>query len=248
MPGVAFTNRLGHLRPYDLQFVLEEILNTIEFDDFDKRNAIEWFCRKAQETNDYIYLLKLYTAETGFYKKLNKTIAKNEAFLRNSELMMPWALYFAGMLCRNPLLDRHRFQGQMYRGMRISNEDLCAYQSDATVISKAFLSTSKNRQIAEIFSGWNDDDPNDKDTFPVLCTYTILDRQSAIDLEEASEFPEEEEVLIMPSTVFRVINIQKYYHPIKYEIQLEEVSDPDAEEPVIPLPKYPTSWQKIASE
>jgi hypothetical protein len=248
VPDVAYTNRLGHLRPYSLEYVLDEFKVTKELEHCGHRNIIDWFCTKAQETNNPIYLLKLYTAETGFYKTLNRIMATNEGFLKNAELIMPWALYFAGMLCRNSVLEAYRFQGQTYRGMRIRDQDLRAYQIGGTIINKGFLSTSRNRHIAEIFSGWNDDDPNDRSTYPVLCMYKIIDRQSSIDLKEASEFPDEEEVLIMPSTVFRVINIQKHSHHTKYEIQLEEETDPNANEPVISLPQCPSWWQRDVQE
>jgi hypothetical protein len=223
---------------------LDEFKVTKELEHCGHRNIIDWFCTKAQETNNPIYLLKLYTAETGFYKTLNRIMAKNEGFLKNAELIMPWAFYFAGMLCRNSVLEAYRFQGQTYRGMRIRDQDLRAYQIGGTIINKAILLTSRNRHIAKIFSGWNDDDPNDRSTYPVRCMYKIIDRQSSIDLEEASEFPDEEEVLIMPLTVFRMINIQKHSPHTKYEIQLEEETDPNANEPVISLPQCPSWWQK----
>ncbi|CAF4863782.1 unnamed protein product [Rotaria sp. Silwood1] len=222
-------------------------MHTKELKRCERRNLIDWLCTKAQETKDPIYLLKLYTAETGFYKILNHTMAKNEAYLKHAEVIMPWAVYFAGMLCRNSFPEPYRYQGQTYRGMRINKKDLRAYKIGIAIVNKAFLSTSKNRSIAEIFSGWNDD-LTDRSTFPVLCIYKIIDRQSSIDLEEVSEFPDEEEVLIMPSTAFRVINIQKHSHHSKYEIELEEETDPNKNVPVIPLPKYPAWWQRNVQE
>ncbi|CAF3768460.1 unnamed protein product [Rotaria sp. Silwood1] len=228
-PSVAYTNRLGHLRPCDLESVVNEFMHTKELKRCERRNLIDWLCTKAQETKDPIYLLELYTAETGFYKILNHTMAKNEAYLKHAEVIMPWAVYFAGMLFRNSFPEPYRYQGQTHRGMRINKKDLRAYK------------------IAEIFSGWNDD-PTDRSTFPVLCIYKIIDRQSSIDLEEVSEFPDEEEVLIMSSTAFRVVNIQKHSHHSKYEIELEEETDPNKNVPVIPLPKYPAWWQRNVQE
>lgn len=58
---------------------------------------------------------------------------------------------------------------------------------------------------------------------PVLCTLKILNRRTALDIHQISEFPNEDEVLILPYTAFTIVNIKEIsVAPSRFEIELQE--------------------------
>jgi hypothetical protein len=98
------------------------------------------------------------------------------------------------------------FTGQVYRGVVMSEEDLFKFVVGSRIMNTTFLSTSKDKDVAEIFSG------KKKEKLAVLCTYFIhgkKDRRTALNIENISWFPPEREVLILPLSAFYVQSVQK---------------------------------------
>jgi hypothetical protein len=98
-----------------------------------------------------------------------------------------------------------------------------SYSVENSILNKSFVSTSKDRSIANMFADYNQQQ-NSK--IPVLLIYTIKKNQTAIDIEHISTIKDEEEVLILPFSVFQVKNkIEKNSSSILIEIHLEECQD-----------------------
>jgi hypothetical protein len=131
-----------------------------------------------------------------------------------------WAMYFAGIVSRDTALDHLRWAGDAttsvtYRGMNITETDLAAYEVGEKIMNRSFLSTSKDRGIAENFL-----QTAVTGKLPVLCTYTIIDKRAALDVHSISEFAHEQEVLIVPWMAF-VVKRKDLKNPI--EIDLEQL-------------------------
>jgi hypothetical protein len=84
------------------------------------------------------------------------------------------------------------------------------------------VSTSKDRSIAQVFAG----NSLHETSVPVLLKYIIKQNQTAIDIEHMSTIQDEQEVLILPFSVFRIKNqIETNGEPRLVEIDLEECED-----------------------
>ncbi|CAF1018046.1 unnamed protein product [Adineta ricciae] len=88
-------------------------------------------------------LLRLYSLETPFYKSLNRN---------NSDVL------FMPLLLRLQSLEDRTFQGQSFRGLTMTNEDLKAYQwalhnKSSLIRTSSFCSTSLEEQVARQFIG-----------------------------------------------------------------------------------------------
>ena len=111
-----------------------------------------------------------------------------------------------------------RYQGNTYRGMRLTLDELAQYQHQSYVTSKAITSTSKLRHVAQNFidQGPRPDQMVDVMFIYVVDSYTTL---FALDIHRFSLIPEEEEVLLMPGILFTVGQI-KVNGPYSVEIEM----------------------------
>ena len=73
-------------------------------------------------------------------------------------------------------------------------------------MNTTFLSTSKDKQAAELFSEKN------QEKFAVLCTFVIRggnNRRTALNIEHISWFHQEQEVLLLPFSAFYIQSVTK---------------------------------------
>ncbi|CAF4575136.1 unnamed protein product, partial [Didymodactylos carnosus] len=123
--------------------------------------------------------------------------------------------------------------------MRITQNDLDQYKLHHHILNHSFLSTSIDRQVAEMFAGEGEQSqmrhtPGDNRAlqYSCLCQYLIKQNSTAIDTQNLSMRPDEKEILIIPFTVFNVTKIKQNYlddstAAISIEIELEECEDPN---------------------
>ncbi|CAF4287714.1 unnamed protein product [Adineta steineri] len=97
----------------------------------------------------------------------------------------------------------YHYSGTTYRGMLITLEELEAYKLDAIFVNKAFQSTSKSHSTAVDFS--TPIDPSKTTKKSVIIIYEIRNPTSALDIGRLSLYPEEEEVLMVPGCLFKVV-------------------------------------------
>jgi len=125
-------------------------------------------------------------------------------------------------------LSLYRFRGHSYRGMMLTRDDLNAYRwahdHAAIVETRTLQSTSKQRNIAEFFIGPSSQDGSILST---IVKYTFAEIcPTAIDLSSDIAYFPEEEVLVLPFTLFRVTSIIEEYTENmlpKYEITMRNV-------------------------
>ncbi len=180
--------------------------NYIEKDLKDIRgiDEIKQYFDMAIKQKDPIYLLKAYTAETDFYSILNVHLAQIQLESLNNQENLSRA-YFIGILAHHLTLEKFSFTGTVYRGMIISNNDLKQYKKGTRILTKTFSSSSKLLDIATTFHTKKEDI---MDRLPMLCIYEIRNRRTALDIENISLFQYEQEVLILPYSAFKIIDIK----------------------------------------
>ncbi|CAF1026333.1 unnamed protein product [Rotaria magnacalcarata] len=174
---------------------------------------------KAANKKDPKFLLQAYTAETEFYRVLNVNLAQAHLDETGSVTLQinKYCSWIVGIIAHHPCLDRFNFSGKCYRGMSINKSDLEKYKEGTRILTKSFLSSSKDRDVATNFA----DTSASNDKISVLCIYDVRNRRSALHLAEISMFPDEKEVLIMPYTAFKIMEVAHLYgHNVKIEAEI----------------------------
>ena len=215
-------------QPYSdiIAFLREHYLSddlTREF--LSKRDSavIEWFFDQAVAKNDVKYIVKAYTSVTQFYAMVNNHFA---GFLlrffrwnydnQHTNTIEKSVGYLASIFVYHPDLRSHSFTGKTHRGMIICEHELRIYTVGKRLLNKSFLSTSTDRSVAEAYAGVGNSQrmrrslDNNLIQFMVICTYNIINENTALSICSTSEVPEEQEVLIMPLSAFQVKSVNQY--------------------------------------
>ena len=198
---------------------------------------ILWFFRLAYEQNDATFIVKAYTSTTQFCAIVNKDLAqyllKYFRFDNERGVIEQSAAHLASIFIHRSELRSMTFIGTVYRGLLLLQSDLDIYTEKKCLLNKSFLSTSKERRIALVFGG-AENSKNMRTTmektplqYTALCIYKIKNANTAIDIADISENPDESEVLIMPLCAFQVQSVRRDEdnNDIQIEIVLEELSD-----------------------
>ncbi|UJR17639.1 hypothetical protein I4U23_004535 [Adineta vaga] len=168
---------------------------------------------EARRRNSIVPLIELYTDEiAGFYRFCNQQLTRstNDA-AKSPHLCDRFILEF---YIRHHELRQRSFIGTVYRGATLSENDLTVYKhamsSDPPGVLglKAFTSTSIDPLVALRFANNNPSTDGHKN---VLFVFEIQKVTSTIfGIEDISQFIQEREVLILPSNLFIVTNIQEH--------------------------------------
>jgi len=175
---------------------------------------------EAFEKNDVTKVILAYTLDGPFFRLLNHHLAiiicadnVEQMKMRKTVKMHYWEgpLDIATIFVCHPDLERFCFkQGSVFRGMCIEKEeDLIPYRTIGNrFLNKTFVSTSKNPEVAKMFSGIDANTQPSK--ISCLFRYTIVEsvRRTALDIYSLSNFSYEEEVLILPYATFEVISYE----------------------------------------
>ena len=194
-------------------FHCQQILQTLG-SNMPKVDVIRRLFRRATEEKDATRLVQAYTAETDFYNRINnylisQTVNTNDVI---SEFIDTIAL-------NRQLHDKHHYEGLCYRSIRIkSHYELNIYKVGAKLITRCFLSTTKDRQLAEEYVRTGQDD---EAKHSVLIIFEIRQKRTALDIEKLSEFPHEKEVLILNNKMFKVVRVTSKAN-LDVEIELRE--------------------------
>ena len=190
-----------------------------ELHDVDDINTVKKYFDMAIAKKDPIHLVTAYTAETGFYSILNRHLARLNLENLTDEQNIHRA-YYTGIIAHHPKFEPFAYKGITYRGMVITEKDMKQYKRGTRILTKTISSTSKQRNVALRFLS-NDLQTNDR--FNAICIYQIRNRGTALDIQRLSEYQDEEEVIILPYSAFKIIDIKENKHNLpRVEIELKE--------------------------
>ncbi|CAF1355477.1 unnamed protein product [Rotaria sordida] len=223
---ISYENR-EHMKRWLLKVPLTKLLDEIDtgyiekikFSSEKSKDEIKDYLKLTIEWEQPAGLISAYTSGgTGFCTVLNYDLAEigsNFRFLSTQNLFNSGYLdneapkglgehIFAAILINHPFFKPYyRTNITTYRGMSISRDDLIQYKINDIIMTRTFLSTSHDENIAKRFIPIND---NKKQA--VLCIYKVINPQTSLNIEELSNLPEEKEVLIVPFTVFQIKEIE----------------------------------------
>lgn len=171
------------------------------------QERISLFLDQAQ--TDPHSLLRAYTYESDFYIQLNQDLAT-----RHYDQGTNFGItYFIDFVYNYSAFDSLSFKGKVYRGMCITHDDLKQYSVGGKVMNKAFMSTTKDRSIAEAFatkgSSSREKQHGGHVKLSALCTYEIINDRTGLNIENISEYSMEKEVLVGPYTPFIIKTIRQ---------------------------------------
>jgi len=221
-----------------IEYYLNEYL--IQQEQFSKEETqnIENYFKKAIEEQNYLkYFIKAYTLTNNFYRVLNKHLAlyilhyfdpSSYSSLQTKHRLINCLVHIVTLLINHPDINKYKYNGITYRGLLMKESDLKCYSIGNYILNRSFVSTSKNRSIAQLFAD-NSSHDHSLAQVSVLLKYTIKRKQTGIDIEHLSMVPDEEEVLILPFSVFqikdRIESCSIMSSLMSIEIDLEEYED-----------------------
>ncbi|CAF1069963.1 unnamed protein product [Rotaria sordida] len=202
----------------------QESLQKILDEDVTSNHPDYQYC--CQLLNEYIQqgtiesLLKLYTLETPFYRKL---------LSGPSPLQVPLLMHLSD-------LKQRYYQGYSYRGVQLTEHELNEYRwalknKDSVLSLLTFASTSINRNVAEKFCAKSSSSSSSDKISVLLIFHFSRPCDTAINLGKIpvhqlpciSNFENEDEVLISPRTFFKVTDIEFDQPYEQYTVYLENV-------------------------
>lgn len=140
-------------------------------------------------------------------------------------------------MCHINSLKLRFFQGTVYRGVMTTEKCLRSYQSirknrSCIITNNTFWSTSLDRNVAQMY--FNNEENAEQINILFIIGFSrqteMAIRLSAIEehrLKTLSIFEDEEEVLILPGAIFRLVEIENnHYNPRLYTIRLENIFIP----------------------
>lgn len=207
--GLSWEGKVDHR----MEHIKSEMLSA------DEEN-VRLFLEQAQA--DPFFLLKAYTVESPFYRKLNQELAM-KYYNHGSNFGIT---YFIDFFYNNPAFDDLSYTGKVYRGMVITKDDLKQYQIGGKVMSKAFMSTTLDRSIAKDFAkngiSKRKTQPGELVKISTFCSYEIVNRRTGLRIASLSEYQHEQEVLVGPYSAFIIIDI-RHIQTDYVEIDLREI-------------------------
>jgi tetratricopeptide (TPR) repeat protein len=150
--------------------------------------------------------VKWYTRNMCLYQLLNEALR-----IRNVELLVKFGFFITDIfkqLSATGLSETDECHFKVYHGQRISKNELNRLQKSigGMLSFNSFLSTSKDRNVAVIFAGLSTDDFIAV-IFEINIDRNIRDTKPYADIRQISFISEEEEILFMLGSAFRILKI-----------------------------------------
>ncbi|CAF4210979.1 unnamed protein product [Adineta steineri] len=229
-----------------VEYYLNEYLTEQERFSSTKIDEVKRCFRDAIDEQNYLkYFIKAYTLTNSFHRVLNKHLAlyilhyfdaRPYSSTPAEYRLINCLAHIVTLLINHPDVRQHKYIGLTYRGMLMSPNDLKPYRIGHYILNKSFISTSKNREVAQMYAGSGQESvlgvistQHDPLEVPVIFKFIIKHDDTGIDIEYMSMVEDEEEVLILPFSVFqvkdRIENGSNTGSPGLIEIELEQCED-----------------------
>lgn len=141
--------------------------------------------------------IRLYSSASFLYTLLNDTLRSEDTSKADTLGPITWLLN--AHIAQNTVVEGDEFN--VYRGATLSEEMIGQYLEAVgkQIVWRGFTSTSKNRAVAEMFSG--------NALFIIRIKDESFGRRR--DISSLSVYPDEEEVLLTANFVFRVEKVEQ---------------------------------------
>ena len=226
-------------------YINQYLVQQEHFSEEDTLNIENYFQKAIEEQNYLKYFIKAYTLTNNFHHVLNKHLAlyflhyfntPSYSSMKTNHRLINCLAHIVTLLIYHPDIHKYRFNGITYRGLLMKQNHLKSYSIGNHILNKSFVSTSKNRSVAQLFADFKQQNDQDFMEIPVLLKYTIKNNETGIDIENLSMVRDEEEVLILPFSVFevtnRIENCSDTSTRMFIEIDLEECQQTDYQEQI----------------
>jgi hypothetical protein len=135
-------------------------------------------------------------------------------------------------------ISKRAYQGISYRGVKMSIFEVSRYyyamkNANCIIETRNFASTSKRKEVSLLFSAHGEALDNNLHSilfifeFPTRCKTAIDLARISENLPPISQYADEEEVLILPYTLFKVLNVFEATENEPFSIYLQNVPVPD---------------------
>ena len=198
-----------------LEAIINDYVDKMDFPAETTRTEVKERLQWAIDENNPFPLAMVYTGTSKLCTRLNTDLAKLGSDFRFVSTRLDYPdneppknlgqYIYASLLINHTVFRRYQHASKTFRGMVINSEDLEAYAMGKIIITRSFLSTSKNREIAEVFLGFE----NRVDGSRVICIYNVSNPRSSLCVETFSDFPDEKEVLIVPFIAFEITSVKE---------------------------------------
>ncbi|CAF3556894.1 unnamed protein product [Rotaria socialis] len=160
-------------------------------------DCIANYLRQVADKNDKEILkccIYVYTMNTFLYKLLNFVL--NDNIKSKIDTMAPFCYLLSEAIWNDTLADEH-FYGTVYRGVTLDEQTIQYYKNAIGTFKYeyAFTSTSKDREVAEVFGN----------------SLLIIDVSAVggLTVSSYSEYPDENEVLLPPGIALRIDDVEQ---------------------------------------
>jgi hypothetical protein len=198
-------------------------------------NDIRNYFKQARKEDNPILFIKAYTLDQDLTKRLNKHSAINThhalklyCTLLNCPTLAQTQEYTEAL---TRIFFHPKLKGLLVHKMEVhrgavlkDDESIANYKKGATIITTTFLSTSTDREVAEIFSAVP---PGNINMISLFCTFNINNthRHTALDLKNISVRPEEKEILILRYIPFTIQSVEQSDDGRKVTIYFDECEE-----------------------
>ena len=207
----------------------------IKNENLERFNKIQKDFKSAAENDDAFLILTAYSFCQQFSKLLNCDMARNviHDITTGCSQFCCECLYstedgtksLITLLLYHPQFKELNFIGTVYRGFPLDKSKFSHYTDGACFITTTWLSSSKDRRVAEMFSG-QDNGFLGVDKLSIICIYNIKNEdRTALNIAKYSQFPGEEEILILPYSCFRITRIVLSNQQQHVEIYFDELTE-----------------------
>ena len=203
----------------------------------------------ARQSISSFPVIRAYTAPFNFDQIINQhCIEVLPGLLRTSldpqNTLSSSIFHLIAAFSFDPMLrPKYTFTGRVHRGLTMNADYIRTFKRNELVLNRIFISTFRNIQLANRSIGFDQSNQfrlrqsRDFLQAAVRITYQINRPETrAINITNMSAYsPNEEEILLMPISVFRIVDIRSDANGLHFDVILEDCELPTKDDSLAPI-------------
>lgn len=203
----------------------------------------------ARASISIVPVIRAYTAQFGFDQIIHQhCIEVLSGLLRTSidpqDTLSSSIFYLIAAFSFDPMLrPKYTVTGRVYRGLTMNSDYIRTFKRNELVVNRIFISTFRNIQLANRSIGFDQSNQfrlaqsRDFLQAAVRITYQIHRPETrAVNITNMSAHSsKEEQILLMPISVFRIIDIRSDTNGLHFDVILEDCELPTKDDPLAPI-------------